>query len=112
MSGDNNTYYGDAVIMHGGQDNVGINKNQYGSPALEQALVRVLERVGELRCGVPAEAQESLDGALPVLATDSGASPEARRSALEVIRAVAGTAGSIGQPLLDATRAALQLLGG
>ncbi|MEU6880233.1 hypothetical protein [Streptomyces sp. NPDC046712] len=109
MSGDN-YYFGDAVNMYG-DGNQGI-VHHHGSPALEQALLRVLDRVAELRDSIPAEAQGSLDSALPALAPGSDAEPQARRSALHVLEAVAGMAGNIGQPLLDATRAALQLLGG
>ncbi|MFD3941330.1 hypothetical protein [Streptomyces sp. NPDC058579] len=110
MSGDS-YYFGDAVNQYG-DHNQGIVHHHHASPALEQALLRVLDRVAEVRAGIPAEAQRSLDGALPALAPGSDAEPQARRSALQILEAVAGMAGNVGQPLLDATRAALQLLGG
>ncbi|MEU4274441.1 hypothetical protein AB0F57_05770 [Streptomyces tanashiensis] len=102
MSGDN--YYGDVVNMHGGQGNQGI-VHHHGSPDLERALAAVLQRVEELRASLPAGAVESVDGATADLAV-----PDRRRGALQVLQAVAATAGGIGQPLLDSVRAALELL--
>ncbi|MFF0555556.1 hypothetical protein ACH4ZU_29920 [Streptomyces sp. NPDC020472] len=102
MAGDN--YYGDVVNMHGGHGNQGI-VHHHSSPEAERLLAEVLARVEELRGQVTPEVAEELDGASAALAV-----PQTRQGGLAVLRAVAATAGAVGQPLLDAVRAALELV--
>ncbi|MFF9013514.1 hypothetical protein ACF09C_11200 [Streptomyces sp. NPDC014870] len=109
-AGDSNNFYGDVVHMNGGTGNQGI-VHHHASPAVEQALLAVLARVDALRGDLGPEEWQALDDARPALEAGDGVPDGARRSALRAIRSVAEAAGSIGQPLLDATRAALQLLG-
>ncbi|MFE1547021.1 hypothetical protein [Streptomyces sp. NPDC058718] len=115
MSGDGDSYYfGDAVNIHGGTGHQGIVHNHPAppQPTLEEALRTVVELMRVLRAEVPPEDRGSFDDALPVLAADeAAAAPPVRRRALLTVAGIAAMLGAVGTPLLDAARAALELLG-
>ncbi|MEU3748154.1 MULTISPECIES: hypothetical protein [Streptomyces] len=122
MSGDggNNYFHGDAVIIHDGTGHQGIVHNYAAPPkppTLDEALRTVVALMRELRAEVGPEDQRSFDDALPVLAADAtdaaGTAVEVpgRRRALLTVVGIATLLGTVGTPLLDAARAALELLG-
>ncbi|MFI6419567.1 hypothetical protein ACIBG6_19505 [Streptomyces sp. NPDC050842] len=118
MSGDGNNYYfGDAVNIHGGTEITGIVNNYPAppqQPTLEEALRTVVALMRELRAEVAPEDQQSFDEALPVLAADAtgaGVETPVRRRALLTVAGIAAMLGTLGAPLLDSARAALELLG-
>ncbi|MFE7553447.1 hypothetical protein [Streptomyces gardneri] len=113
MAGDN---YGggDQVNIFGGEGHTGIVHHHPAppQPTLEEALRTVVELMRVLRAEVPPEDRGSFDDALPVLAADEDATaPPARRRALLTVAGIAALLGTVGTPLLDASRAALELLG-
>ncbi|QNE75886.1 hypothetical protein F0344_15700 [Streptomyces finlayi] len=115
MSGD--VYHGKVVNMHGGQGNTGMIN--YGSdpvgstppdPALEQAVRELVALLTDLRaCVAPATAQH-IDASLPAITADPAVPPEERHSALLTVAGIAATAGALGQPVLDAARALIELI--
>ncbi|GEB58749.1 hypothetical protein [Streptomyces gardneri] len=117
-AGDNhggNNYGGDQVNIFGGEGHTGIVHHHAGpqqQPTLEEALRTVVELMRVLRAEVPPEDRGSFDDALPVLAADEDATPPpVRRRALLTVAGIAALLGTVGTPLLDAARAALELLG-
>ncbi|MFD0149205.1 hypothetical protein ACWGQ4_00960 [Streptomyces sp. NPDC055721] len=107
-------HYGDRVTMIGGTGNKGIVHHHapQTQPTLEEALRTVVELMRVLRAEVPPEDRGSFDEALPVLAADEAATaPPVRRRALLTVAGIAAMLGAVGTPLLDAARAALELLG-
>ncbi|MFI9748334.1 hypothetical protein [Streptomyces sp. NPDC052494] len=108
-------HYGDRVNMIGGFGNKGIVHNHPApqqQPTLDEALRTVVALMRELRAEVPSEDRGSFDEALPVLAADEAATaPPVRRRALLTVAGIAAILGTVGTPLLDAARAALELLG-
>ncbi|MER6293921.1 hypothetical protein ACIG0B_04185 [Streptomyces althioticus] len=114
MSGDN-YYFGDSVSMHGGLGNTGIVKNQAApaqtSPELEAALRQLVELLTELRAQVPPARAQSLDEALPDIASPA-VEPEQRHRALLAVAGIAATVGAVGQPVVEAVNSVLALLGG
>ncbi|MEU9856928.1 hypothetical protein [Streptomyces sp. NPDC047974] len=111
MSDSTHHYHGDVVNMHGGQGNQGIVHHHAPAPALtpEQALAAVRELAEALRTQLPDADREALDEGLAGL-DEAAAGPERRRTLL-AIAGIAATVGTLGQPLLDSVRAALELLG-
>ncbi|MFI8368625.1 hypothetical protein [Streptomyces sp. NPDC085466] len=101
---------GDTVNMYGGEWNTGIAHHHAPAapPTLEQALATVLQRAGALREAVPEADREALETGLAEL--DAPADGPSRRRTLIAIAGIAATVGAVGQPLLDAVRAALELL--
>ncbi|MEU3691015.1 hypothetical protein [Streptomyces narbonensis] len=114
-NGGNNYFQGDAVIIHDGTGHQGIVHNYAAPPqppTLEEALRTVVALMRELRAEVGPEDQRSFDDALPVLAADeAAAAPPVQRRALLTVAGIAALLGTVGTPLLDAARAALELLG-
>ncbi|MCX4788851.1 hypothetical protein OG369_22540 [Streptomyces sp. NBC_01221] len=107
-----NYHFGDEVVINGGDGHTGIVHNHHApQPTLEDTLRAVVELARALRGEVPEEDQASIDNALPVLAAGPSAEPAPRRRSLMALAAIAATVGTIGQPLLDSVRAALELLG-
>ncbi|GAA0391378.1 hypothetical protein [Streptomyces luteireticuli] len=108
MSGDH-YYFGDNVTMHGGTGNTGIIKNQPTAtpPTLQPAVEELLRLVEELRPALPPASTRTLDDTLP----DLTAQPPERHRALLAIAGIAATAGTIGQPVLEAVNRILELLG-
>jgi hypothetical protein len=108
MTGGGN-HYGDRVTIHGGTGHQGI-VHHHAAPqqSLEDTLRAVVELARALRGEVHPEDRASIDDALPVLAAGPSAEPAGRRRSL---MALAATVGSVGQPLLESVRAALDLLG-
>ncbi|GGW01448.1 hypothetical protein GCM10010230_31870 [Streptomyces narbonensis] len=118
MSGDGNSYYfGDAVNIQGGTGHQGIVHNHAAPaqpPTLEEALRTVVALMQGLRAEVAPEDRQSFDDALPVLAadaTDAAVEAPVRRRALLTVAGIAAMLGTLGAPLLDSARAALELLG-
>ncbi|WP_329622575.1 hypothetical protein OG357_20785 [Streptomyces sp. NBC_01255] len=121
MSGDNhggnNHGSGDVVNIFGGQGHTGIVNNPappQQQPALEAALRTVVELMEQLRADVGPEDRRSFDEALPVLeadAADPAVETPVRRRALLAVAGIAALLGTAGASLLDAARAALELLG-
>ncbi|WP_406183837.1 hypothetical protein [Streptomyces sp. NBC_01006] len=117
MSGDS-YYFGRTVNMHGGTHNTGMVNHDPESaaacpadPALAEAVRELVALLEELREQVPPLTARSIDDALPALSADSGAAPpEERHRALMAVAGIAATVGAIGQPVLDAVRAVLELL--
>ncbi|MFB7606050.1 hypothetical protein [Streptomyces gardneri] len=119
MSGDNYNF-GDVVNIHDGSGHQGIVHNYAAAPqppTLDEALRTVVTLMRELRAEVGPEGQRAFDDALPVLAADAtdvaGTAVEVpgRRRALITVAGIAALLGTVGTPLLDAARAALELLG-
>lgn len=118
MSGENRfTSYGDNVNIIGGTGHTGMVKN-YGAssgpamdPELRAALGELVRLVGELREQVPPATAQTIDAALPVLASDDTTQQQERHGALMAIAGIAATAGALGAPVLDAVNRVLQLLG-
>ncbi|MEV6162875.1 hypothetical protein AB0L71_13280 [Streptomyces sp. NPDC052052] len=107
-----NYHFGDEVNIYGGSGHTGIAHNHHApQPTLEETLRTVVELARALRSEVPEEDRASIDGALPVLADGPSAEPTTRRRSLMALAAIAATVGSIGQPLLESVRAALELIG-
>ncbi|KQX09391.1 hypothetical protein ASC82_26070 [Streptomyces sp. Root431] len=106
---------GDMVNIFGGEGHAGIVHHHGGpppQPTLEEALRTVVELMRVLRAEVPPEDRGSFDDALPVLAADEAATASpVRRRALLTVAGIAAMLGTVGTPLLDAARAALELLG-
>ncbi|MFB7056969.1 hypothetical protein ACWF95_28035 [Streptomyces vinaceus] len=117
MSGDS-YYFGRTVNMHGGTHNTGMVNNGPESapagpadPALAEAVRELVALLAELREQVSPLTARSIDEALPALTTGSDAAPpEERHRALMAVAGIAATAGALGQPVLDAVRAVLELL--
>ncbi|GHE66383.1 hypothetical protein CP980_16005 [Streptomyces vinaceus] len=117
MSGDS-YYFGRTVNMHGGTHNTGMVNHgpdpasvRPADPALAEAVRELVVLLAELREQVSPLTARSLDDALPALAADSDAvPPEERHRALMAVAGIAATAGALGQPVLDAVRAVLELL--
>ncbi|MFD3661328.1 hypothetical protein ACFWVF_12135 [Streptomyces sp. NPDC058659] len=107
----------DTVNIFGGEGHTGIVHNHHApsqQPTLEEALRTVVTLMRELRAEVAPEDRRSFDEALPVLAADAtGAAVETpvRRRALVTVAGIAALLGTLGAPLLDSARAALELLG-
>ncbi|MET9671914.1 hypothetical protein ABZY68_02300 [Streptomyces sp. NPDC006482] len=112
MAGDN---YGggDQVNIFGGTAHTGIVHHHVAAqPTLEEALRAVVALMRELRAEVAPEDRGAFDEALPVLAADAPAeAQQTRRRALVTVAGIAAVLGTVGTPLLDAARAALELLG-
>ncbi|MCX5391640.1 hypothetical protein [Streptomyces sp. NBC_00094] len=122
MAGDN---YGggDQVNIFGGTAHTGIVHHHVAAqPTLEEALRAVVALMRELRAEVAPEDRGAFDEALPVLAADVLAAPapavdapadaqQTRRRALVTVAGIAAVLGTVGTPLLEAARAALELLG-
>ena len=105
-------HFGDEVNINGGDGHTGIVHNHYAPQAsLEETLRAVVELARALRGEVSDEDRASIDDALPVLVTGPSAEPTTRRRSLMALAAIAATVGTVGQPLLDSIRAALELLG-
>ncbi|MQY35527.1 hypothetical protein SRB17_35050 [Streptomyces sp. RB17] len=116
MSG-GNYYYGDNVNMYGGQGNQGIVKNQVGGgagpdPALVAALAELHRLIAELRAQVPAPSAQLLDESLPALSPDTAVPAQERHRALMAIAGIAATVGAVGQPVAEAVRAVIGMIGG
>ncbi|WP_217205829.1 hypothetical protein [Streptomyces sp. AC550_RSS872] len=118
MSGDN-YYFGDSVTMHGGRDNVGIDKRQTvsgdaseASAEMLSAVQELLRLVEELRTQVPAASARTIEDAVPAISPDTEAQPQDRHRALMAIAGIAATVGAVGQPVLEAVNRVLGLLGG
>ncbi|MFJ8537397.1 hypothetical protein [Streptomyces sp. NPDC093591] len=118
MSGDN-YYFGDSVTMHGGRNNIGIDKKQVvsgdasaASAEMLAAVQELLRLVEELRTRVPAASAQTIDDSLPVISADTEAAPQERHRALMAIAGIAATVGAVGQPVLEAVNRVLGLLGG
>lgn len=107
----------DTVNIFGGEGHTGIVHNHPApppQPTLEEALRTVVAIVRELRAEVAPEDRRSLDEALPVLeadAADPAVGTPVRRRALLTVAGIAAMLGTLGAPLLDSARAALELLG-
>ncbi|GGY43408.1 hypothetical protein [Streptomyces omiyaensis] len=101
---------GDTVNMYGGERNTGIVHHHAPVPATtpEQALAAVRELAEALRAQLPDADREALDEGLAEL--DGAAPGPSRRRTLLALAGIAATVGAVGQPLLDAVRAALELL--
>ncbi|WP_374776328.1 hypothetical protein OG756_29755 [Streptomyces sp. NBC_01310] len=119
MSGDNNTYFGNVVNMHDGTGNTGMvihGGAPVGStpsdPALEEAVRELLALLRELRAQVPRAAAQRIDESLPAITADPAVSSVERYNALTAVAGIAATVGAIGQPVLDAVRTLLALVGG
>ncbi|GHI89518.1 hypothetical protein ACWGF3_20240 [Streptomyces xanthophaeus] len=115
MSGNN--YYRDVVNMHGGTGNTGI-AHHAGAPAgpqpsaaVTQAVAELAALLRELHAQVPPATAQCIDEALPAITAEEEAAPGQRHGALMTVAGIAATAGAIGQPVLDAVRALLELLG-
>ncbi|MER8231181.1 hypothetical protein [Streptomyces sp. NPDC094049] len=105
-------HFGDVVNIHGGQHHQGIVHHHHApAPTLQETLKAVADLARALRGEVPEEDRASIDAALPVLAAEPAAGPGAQRRSLMALAAVAVAVGTVGQPLLDTVRAALDLLG-
>ncbi|MEV0410249.1 hypothetical protein AB0I68_05395 [Streptomyces sp. NPDC050448] len=117
MSGDS-YYFGKTVNMHGGTRNTGMVNHgsepaaaQPADPALAEAVRELTALLRELRQNVSPLTAQSIDDSLPAISADPGAGrPEERHRALMAVAGIAATAGAIGQPVLDAVRAVLELL--
>ncbi|MCC5480165.1 hypothetical protein ACFV2N_34560 [Streptomyces sp. NPDC059680] len=117
MSGTNNYYYGDNVNMYGGQGNQGIVRNQAGGAgqqdqALAAALAELHGLVAELRAQVATPSARLLDESLPALSPDAAVPPQERHRALMAIAGIATTVGAVGQPVAEAVRAVIGMIGG
>ncbi|MFI6645821.1 hypothetical protein [Streptomyces sp. NPDC050504] len=108
MSGDNN-YYGDNVNMYGGTGNTGIDKRQAAAvPGLADAVAELERLVGELRAQLAPGSARVVDEALPVIRAGA---PEERHRALIAVATIAATVGAVGQPVAEAVRGVLGVLG-
>ncbi|WP_030152843.1 hypothetical protein [Streptomyces sp. NRRL S-244] len=116
MSG-NNYYFDKAVNIHGGSHNIGMVNHgsepaaQPVDPALAEAVGELIVLLERLRDHVSPLTAQSIDDSLPALAVGPGAAaPQERHRALMAVAGIAATVGAIGQPVLDAVRAVLELL--
>ncbi|WP_037908324.1 hypothetical protein [Actinacidiphila yeochonensis] len=110
-----NHYYGDNVNMYGGQNNVGMIKNQTVPAAPESAELRavvqeLLHLVRELRAQVPPFSVRTIDEALPVITADATVPAQERHRALMAVAGIAATVGAVGLPVVDAVNRILELL--
>ncbi|MFC9248122.1 hypothetical protein ACFT7S_30090 [Streptomyces sp. NPDC057136] len=117
MSGDSYNF-GNVVNMHGGHDNIGMVNHGTGAagspppdPALEQAVRELVALLGDLRAQVAPATAQRIDASLPAITADPAVPPEERHSALLTVAGIAATVGALGQPVLDAARALIELLG-
>lgn len=115
MSGNN--YYGDVVNMRGGTGNTGI-AHHTGAPtapqpsaAVTQAVAELVALLRELHAQVPPATAQCIEASLPAITAEGDTTPEQRHGALMTVAGIAATVGAIGQPVLDAVRALLELLG-
>ncbi|MEE1756838.1 hypothetical protein [Streptomyces sp. SP18CS02] len=117
MSGDS-YYYGPNVNMRGGTGNIGMVNNHgatgsapAASPEMQAAVAELLRLVDELRDKISPATAEALDETLPAVAApgDDGRQQQ-RRMALLTLSGIAATAGSLGQPVVDAVNRVLELL--
>ncbi|MFF3260932.1 DUF5955 family protein [Streptomyces sp. NPDC002932] len=111
---------GDNVNMYGGSGNTGIQNNHFappaadsGSPELQEAVRELLRLVGELRAQLPPVSARALDENLPALtgAADAPQAPEERHRALLAVAGIAATVSTVGEPVVEAVRKVLGLLG-
>lgn len=106
-------HVGDNVTIVGGQNHHGIVHHNYAPQrTLEEQLTEVVRLAQVLRGDVSDAADRAaLDGALPALAADAATEPATRRRSLMALAAIAATIGTVGEPLLNSVKAALELLG-
>ncbi|MEU8506222.1 hypothetical protein AB0C40_16185 [Streptomyces brevispora] len=109
---------GDNVNMYGGSGNTGIQNNHFApsaadSPELRDAVRELLRLVGELRGQLPPASARVLDGNLPALSggADASQAPEERHRALLAVAGIAATVSTVGEPVVEAVRKVLGLLG-
>lgn len=117
MSGDS-YYLGETVNMNGGRGNVGIDKRQVVaaepsavSPALQSAVEELRQKVEELRSRVSPASAQTIDDSLADISADEGVPSQDRHRALMTIAGIAGMVGAVGQPVADAIKQILELLG-
>ncbi|MBO0918545.1 DUF5955 family protein [Streptomyces laculatispora] len=110
---------GDNVNMYGGSGNTGIQNNHFTPsaeavpPELREAVRELLRLVGELRGQLPPASVRVLDDNLPAL-TGQGVPPQApeeRHRALLAVAGIAATVSTVGEPVVEAVRKVLGLLG-
>ncbi|ROQ68132.1 hypothetical protein EDD93_2588 [Streptomyces sp. 840.1] len=108
---------GDNVNMYGGTGNTGIQNNHFAQPAagpaspeLRAAVGELLRLVGELRGKLPPAGARALDDNLPAL-TGQADAPEERHRALLAVAGIAATVSTVGEPVVEAVRKVLGLLG-
>ncbi|MEW2622163.1 hypothetical protein [Streptomyces sp. NPDC048106] len=117
MSGDS-YHYGDNVTMNGGQGNIGIVKGRSAEPAAAQdpaltaALAELRRLVAELRAQVPEASAALLDESVPAATADAAVPAPERHRALMAIAGIAATVGTVGQPVAEAVRAVVGMIGG
>ncbi|MEV0783175.1 DUF5955 family protein [Streptomyces sp. NPDC050423] len=111
---------GDNVNMYGGSGNTGIQNNRFAQPATEpvspelrEAVRELLRLVGELRGQLPPASARVLDDNLPALTGEADAppAPEERHRALLAVAGIAATVSAVGEPVIEAVRKVLGLLG-
>lgn len=107
-----NIQFGDRVTIVGGQNHQGIvHHNHAPQRTLEEQLREVLQLAQALRGDLADETDRAtLDDALPALTDATPAQLPARRRSLMALAAIAATVGAVGEPLLGAVKAALELL--
>ncbi|WP_328894720.1 hypothetical protein [Streptomyces sp. NBC_00236] len=111
---------GDNVNMYGGTGNTGIQNNHFSpagaasvSPELQEAVRELLGLIEELRGQLPPASARVLDDNLPALTGDSDApqAPEDRHRALLAVAGIAATVSTVGEPVVEAVKKVLGLLG-
>ncbi|HEY9329520.1 MAG TPA: hypothetical protein VIS09_15005 [Streptomyces sp.] len=110
---------GDNVNMYGGTGNTGIQNNHFApagaapvSPELQQAVRELLGLIGELRAQLPPASARVLDDNLPALTGEPDAqAPEERHRALLAVAGIAATVSTVGEPVVEAVKKVLALLG-
>ncbi|MFF9981191.1 MULTISPECIES: hypothetical protein [Streptomyces] len=115
-AGSSTAYYGYTVNMAEGQHNIGIVSSQAGSTQAEtkQAFDRLCQQLQEFQAQASSDVAEGIDAVLPYLRDDDPTKPvsaEDRRRALLTAAGIAATAGAVAQPVVEAVRAILELLG-
>ncbi|MFG2598822.1 DUF5955 family protein [Streptomyces sp. NPDC048462] len=111
---------GDNVNMYGGSGNTGIQNNHFAQPAagpaspeLRAAVGELLRLVGELRERLPPSGARALDDNLPALTgqADAPQAAQERHRALLAVAGIAATVSTVGEPVVEAVRKVLGLLG-
>ncbi|MFF5975234.1 hypothetical protein ACFY7C_27385 [Streptomyces sp. NPDC012769] len=121
MSGDTNTnhFYGNTVNMHGGTGNTGMvfqrsgaaDESGAGGEELTRAVQELVRLLAELRPQLSPQDAEAVDASLPVITGEAEAEPQERRQALMTVLGVASLAATLGQPVAEAVRGILGLIG-